>query len=276
MMTWHLWLTLVLFACGCAEGGEVAQPPAAAPAPVAAPAADREAVRTWLAANGEGDPVSARGLADEAFNDAMMASETGDPAAPTLLSAAIRAFEQLPALDDDGSFHLAVLQEAAGLSERAMATANRALVPSPTHLLLLGIGLRAARDPGGDPKRASAYATRLLQAWEGEQGARPEYAHHGGLLPVFRAEAIAAAELALRVMDRRPRLGSGTGTGCQDRVSGIANRVSGIAIFPFPGSTRSKAQLRTWRRPRDPKSALQRLCRRVVWRPRARVLPLEA
>jgi hypothetical protein len=186
-------LSFALYACSNepAPAGVGADAATAGPG---VPTADREAVRAWLVEEGEADRPDPRTAADLLFNDAMMASETGDPSAASLLPRAVAAWEALPDRDADGDFHLAVLQQASGQAQAAMATVDRGLKRAPSHLLLLGVGLRAARDPGGDPAKARVYARQLLDAWEGEQGTRAEYAHHDLLLPVFQAEAAAAVE----------------------------------------------------------------------------------
>jgi hypothetical protein len=175
------------------------------PAPAPAPASDlppleldvsgKQADLPWLKPPGApaapAAPADPRVVADEAFNLAMQAHETGDVATARLaLPEALRAYAALPSLDTDAGFHVAVLQLAAGDPAQSLAATEVVLAARPTHLLALGVGVRAAQ-AAGDPARARAYAARLLAAYDGEQGQVAEYEHHAVALPIYREEAAA-------------------------------------------------------------------------------------
>ncbi|MCK6507480.1 hypothetical protein L6R53_29630 [Myxococcota bacterium] len=172
-------------------------PPAPADAPAVPPldldVRGKQADLPWLQPGGSPAapvaPADPRTIADEAFNVAMRAHETGDAATARLaLPEALRAYAALPALDTDAGFHVAVLQLASGDPGQALASAEGVLATRPTHLLALGVGQRAAL-AAGDPARARAYAERLLAAYDAEQGQVAEYEHHAVALPIYRDEA---------------------------------------------------------------------------------------
>ena len=174
---WRTLLCTLLFSWGCQEE------PAA---PAASPAQDRAEIRAWLEA--ETPPADPREAADAAFNEAMMASETGQPGAPSLIAAALAAYDRAGELNADEDFHVAVLLLAAGRATDARAQADQILAQAPTHLLALGVGLRAARGLGDDPA-ARTYAQRLLDALATAHDPLPEYEDHSVLLPIYEAEA---------------------------------------------------------------------------------------
>ncbi|MFZ5481372.1 MAG: hypothetical protein ACOZNI_31720 [Myxococcota bacterium] len=135
-------------------------------------------------------PVAAdpRAAADQAFNDAMQAFETGQPTAGTAVPRAIAAYEAVGQLDTDGLFHLALLHLAAGDAKAARITSEQVLAQRPTHLLALASAGKAATQLG-DAAAAKGYYERLDAAFDAEQGKVPEYAHHAVLLPIYREEA---------------------------------------------------------------------------------------
>jgi hypothetical protein len=131
---------------------------------------------------------SPRMVADQLFNRAMMAHETGQtPQAAVLLPEAITAYQGLEPLDADGLFHLASLQFADGDMAGARATADRILATAPNHLLGLATAARASQKSA--PNEAKDFWRRYLAAFGEQQGRAPEYRHHGQLFPILNSEA---------------------------------------------------------------------------------------
>jgi hypothetical protein len=127
---------------------------------------------------------SPRMAADQVFNRAMMAHETGQTQqAAVLLPEAIAAYQRLEPLDTDGLFHLALLQLAVGNEGGARATADRILATAPNHLL--GLGAAAQASEKSAPNEAKGFWQRYLDAYDGQQGRAPEYEHHQQLLPIL-------------------------------------------------------------------------------------------
>jgi hypothetical protein len=140
-------------------------------------------------------PASPREAADLLFNEVMMASEQNDAVAlAQALPGALAAYRALGPLDDDGTYHVALLELAGKKFPEARATCATVLAKNPNHLLALGVSMRAAaRD--GDSVSASDFAQRLLKAYDAEVSRPlPEYQDHGRMLPTYRAEAMAAAK----------------------------------------------------------------------------------
>jgi hypothetical protein len=133
---------------------------------------------------------SIREQADRLFNRIMEARSQGDTAqAQFFMPMALMAYREVPDLDDDGYYHLAVLEAAAGEHASALATAERLLARSPAHLLGLGIASEAALELG-NADQARLFARRLLEAWDGERDRQlAEYLDHARVLPVYREAA---------------------------------------------------------------------------------------
>lgn len=159
------------------DGGGFA---AAPPGPAAGPAPGRAPPLT-------GTP---REQADRLFNRVMQALSQGDTAqASFFLPMAVLAYRQAGELDEDGLYHLSVLEAAAGDPASALATAERILERAPDHLLGLGAAARAAK-LAGDRPAARRHYERFLGAFEAERlKDRPEYRDHGRILPEYRSEA---------------------------------------------------------------------------------------
>jgi hypothetical protein len=131
---------------------------------------------------------SPRMVADQLFNRAMTAHETGQAQqAATLLPEAITAYQRLEPLDADGLFHLAVLQLATGNDGGARATADRILVTAPNHLL--GLVAAAQASEKSAPNDAKQLWQRYLGAFDEQQGRVPEYAHHQQMFPMLSKRA---------------------------------------------------------------------------------------
>ncbi|MHB8872107.1 MAG: zinc ribbon domain-containing protein [Myxococcaceae bacterium] len=161
--------------------------PAAQPGPfaIAAPAQPAPVVPV-----GPAVPASPRAQADELFNQAMMASEGGNPeAVRQVVPPALAAYRALPALDDDGTFHVALLQLTGGDFPGARATADAMLAKQPNHLLALSVAARAAAGTG-DAASSRKYNERLVASYDTEVlKTLPEYLDHGRVLPLQHEDA---------------------------------------------------------------------------------------
>lgn len=156
--------------------------PTAPPVPMAAPVAP------------PGIP-SPREAADLLFNDAMMASEQNDQATLNqVLPGAMAAYRSLRELDDDGRYHLALLELAGGKLTEARATCATLLAKNPNHLLALGVAGRVAVK-ANDLAAARDLGQRFLKAYDTE-AVRPltEYQDHDRMFQTYRAEAMAAVK----------------------------------------------------------------------------------
>ena len=199
------WLGLLaLLACDPSPSSAPSPAPSSAPSPAAAPAAapldldvsGKRADLPWLqpprgpaASPAPAAATDPRTRADQAFNVAMRAHETGDVATARLaLPDALAAYAALPELDTDAGFHVAVLLVASGEPAQAVTTVEAVLASRPTHILALGVGQRAAL-AAGDTQAARGYAARLLAAYDAEQGQVAEYEHHSVALPIYRQQA---------------------------------------------------------------------------------------
>jgi hypothetical protein len=131
---------------------------------------------------------SPRVVADQLFNRAMMAHETGQAQqTATLLPEAIAAYQGLEPLDADGLFHLALLQLAAGNAREARTTSDRILATAPNHLLGLAAAAQASEQSA--PNEAKGFWQRYLDAYDGQQGRAPEYGHHERMFPMLSKHA---------------------------------------------------------------------------------------
>lgn len=140
-------------------------------------------------------PASPRQAADALFNEAMMAHEQNDQATlSSVLPAAMAAYRALGELDDDGAYHLALLELAGGKLPEARATCAKVLAKNPNHLLALGVSLRVAAQ-AKDAEAARELGQRLLKAYDGEvTRPLPEYQDHDRMFPIYRAEAMATVQ----------------------------------------------------------------------------------
>ena len=171
------------------------QPEQARPAPVApmAPMAPMAAQPEMPAAPPV--PESPRETADLLFNQAMMANEQNDQATlAQVLPGALAAYRSLGELDDDGTYHLALLELAGGKLPEARATCAAMLAKSPNHLLALGVSIRVAI-AANDAASARDFGQRLLKAYDVEKvRPLPEYQEHGRMLSTYQADALAAVK----------------------------------------------------------------------------------
>jgi hypothetical protein len=129
-----------------------------------------------------------RTVADQLFNRAMMAHETGQTQqAAFLLPEAIAAYQKLEPLDSDGLFHLATLQLMVGNEGEARAASNRILTDAPDHLL--GLAAAAQASETSAPNEAKEFWQHYLDAFDEQQGKAPEYTHHQQLFPQLTKQA---------------------------------------------------------------------------------------
>jgi hypothetical protein len=128
--------------------------------------------------------------ADRLFNRIMMAAEQGNQAeVDQFMPMAVQAYGMVDDLDDDGIYHLAILQRTAGEFDQARETADRILDRSPGHILALGVAADAAQ-ASGDTEAAHALWERLLEAYPEEAGKPlPEYMDHQTMLGEYRRMA---------------------------------------------------------------------------------------
>jgi tetratricopeptide (TPR) repeat protein len=102
---------------------------------------------------------------------------------------AMDAYELARPLDDDGLFHLSLLQRSANEYEYALATAVEGLEGNPDHLLNLSSAAEASLQLG-QVVEGRAHYEHLLEIWDEEIAAgRQEYEEHAPLLPLIREDA---------------------------------------------------------------------------------------
>jgi tetratricopeptide (TPR) repeat protein len=135
-------------------------------------------------------PLTPRAAADQLFNQAMSAYETGDLTnAQRFVPMAITAYRQLSSLDLDARYHLALLGLAGGRPQDALAQADTMLAEVPEHLLALSVSARVY-ETMGDEDGAARFWQRYLDAYTPDVAAsRPEYMDHARALPERRSMA---------------------------------------------------------------------------------------
>jgi hypothetical protein len=128
--------------------------------------------------------------ADRLFNRVMEARENGDSAGVKQFAPmAVMAYENSGPLDDDGLYHLSLLQAAAGNPRAALETARRVLQGNPNHLLALAAAANAALSTN-DASAARGFYEQIVRAYPTEQSRQlPEYLDHARVLPQIEAEA---------------------------------------------------------------------------------------
>jgi hypothetical protein len=131
-----------------------------------------------------------REQADRLFNRIMQTREGGDTArAKFFLPMGIQAYKNAAPLDDDGLYHLSLLQGFSGDGAGARQTAEQVLQHAPAHLLALIAAAEAARIQG-DNTAAKAYYRKFLANYDSERKKNlPEYQDHDQILPAYQAEA---------------------------------------------------------------------------------------
>lgn len=123
--------------------------------------------------------MSPRERADRLFNRVMSYHERGvTDSLQFFADMGIRAYQMLPSLDADARYDMGRIAEVAGNVSMARAQSDSILDESPTHLLGLVLGARAARLTK-DERTAQAYDRRLLAAERAERDKDlPEYERH--------------------------------------------------------------------------------------------------
>jgi len=134
--------------------------------------------------------MSPREAADALFNRVMTAASSGNTGEmEQFLPMAIQSYDIARPLDQDGFFHLALLNGQAADWPAAMAAAEEGLAIYPTHLLNLSVAADAARS-SGDDAQARIYYQRFLDAFEAESiKPLPEYQAHGTMFTEMRSAA---------------------------------------------------------------------------------------
>ena len=160
------------------------------PAPVAAGPLAPAPAPAGAGAPPDLSSMTPREAADRLFNRVMTAAAQEDTAeANTFLPMAMDAYELARPLNEDGLFHLSLLQRAAGEIEASLATAAEGLESNPDHLLNLSAAAEASLQLG-DAAAGVGYYERMLEAWDREiEMGRPEYEEHAPLLPLLREDA---------------------------------------------------------------------------------------
>ena len=168
-------------------------PQAHAPPPMPSMAAPPGGPAGLPVSTGPNAAATPREVADELFNAAMVANESGNAAELTeALPKALIAYRQLGPLDDDAAFHVALLQLTGRDFITSRATAEKILAGNPNHLLALSVAARAAAG-ANDAALARKYYERLVAAYDSEVGKPlPEYHDHARVLPIQREQAQAA------------------------------------------------------------------------------------
>jgi hypothetical protein len=131
-----------------------------------------------------------REQADRLFNLIMQNKEKGDTArARFFVPMGVQAYQMAGTLDDDGLFHLSLLQTLGGSAADGLATAQRILASSDRNLLGLVAAAEAAA-ARGDATAARGYYQRFAAAFDAEKSrALPEYRDHAAALPAYLDEA---------------------------------------------------------------------------------------
>ena len=125
--------------------------------------------------------MSPRERADRLFNRVMSYHERGlSDSVAFFADMGISAYRMLPALDADARYDMGRIAEVSGDAVLARAQADSILRESPTHLLGLTLGARAARMTA-DARAARDFDRRLLAAESAERRKElPEYQRHAG------------------------------------------------------------------------------------------------
>jgi len=128
--------------------------------------------------------------ADRLFNRIMQERANGNTQqAQFFLPMALDAYGMAEPLDDDGIYHMALLQSAGGQYDEAVRSAERILENNPAHLLALAAA-GEAMVAAGDTARAREYYSRFLDAYDVEkEKVYPEYLDHGSILPEYQEQA---------------------------------------------------------------------------------------
>lgn len=168
-------------------GGEEADSPTAPTAMQPAPAGAGEfgdARSVDLAS------MTPRERADNLFNRVMQNVSAGDTTqAKFFMPMALAAYDEVPDLDADGHYHMAVLHMADGDPAAARARADSILASAPNHLFGLFTAAQAEQAMGNAAAARQLYA-RFNESYDAEMAVgRQEYGEHQAVLPMMQDEA---------------------------------------------------------------------------------------
>lgn len=158
------------------------------PAPVGTPLSGAP-----MAGQGDGGPAPLTGTpreqADRLFNRIMTAREANDTGQVNMfMPMALQAYRGID-LDNDGRYHLAMLETISGDAAAGRATAGQILQSNPDHLLALATAAEAATRQG-DTAAARGYWQHYLEVYEREKvKTLQEYVDHARILPEYEATA---------------------------------------------------------------------------------------
>jgi len=163
------------------------------PAGPGAPATAPQGVAPFAAGGGVPPDISSmtpREAADRLFDRVMTAVSSGDSGqAQAFLPMALGAYERAEPLDNDGLFHLSLLNRVAGNREAALGNATQALTVDPDHVLALTAAAEASVELGRLDD-AAAYYRHLLDVLAAESArALPEYVSHQQIMQSVRGDA---------------------------------------------------------------------------------------
>lgn len=124
------------------------------------------------------------------FNRVMTAVSAGDSAqAQAFVPMAIAAYQRARPLDNDGLFHLSMLNRTAMNLEAALDNALEILEQDPNHLLGLAAAAEAAIELG-ELEEAERHYRQIAAVYEQEvQRALPEYGDHRAIVDVLQQDA---------------------------------------------------------------------------------------
>lgn len=159
------------------------------PPPAGMPLAGAPATST--AGNEAPGPLTGtpREQADRLFNRIMTAREANDTSQVNMfMPMALQAYRAIE-LDNDGLYHLAMLENVSGDAAAGLATARRILDSYPDHLLALATAAEAATRQG-DTASARKYWQHYLDVYGKEKGKTlQEYVDHERILPEYESAA---------------------------------------------------------------------------------------
>lgn len=131
-----------------------------------------------------------REAADKLFNRIMGSAESGDTSgARFFVPMALEAYQMAAPLDDDGLYHVALIQLVAGEPDSARATAQQILAKVPHHLLALAVAAQADADEGKTSAARTLYQQFLDNYAAESKKTLPEYKEHAKILPIYKADA---------------------------------------------------------------------------------------
>ncbi len=134
--------------------------------------------------------MTPREAADRLFERVMTAvSEENGEEVRGFLPMAVQAYSQVPNLDADGFFHMAILRQVEGSPAGAFAAAEAGLELSPNHLLALAAAAGAA-ETLGNAATARELHLRFLENYDSEIASEnQDYLLHQQLLPGMKEAA---------------------------------------------------------------------------------------